>query len=212
MSPKSSDQGIITAILHPCAFCEIPKSRSYVFSQTTHCVYKNLQENPESTTWNDWSEWTDCSRTCGRGLKFRERTCQIDGGRLNKCIGDDHEYSSCVLRDCLDYTGQPVSRLDYRDEQCKSLTGKAVYQKEEVQWNAGYTSEFDQCQLVCSTKISKSSGRKSILNVYMGRAAGDGTPCSYNDPHGLCAGGRCLPFGCDYTKNTARSIDELANI
>ena len=32
---KSSVQTIVMANLHPCAFCEIPKSRRYAFLQTT---------------------------------------------------------------------------------------------------------------------------------------------------------------------------------
>ena len=116
-----------------------------------YCVYKNLQENPESTTWNPWSEWTDCSRSCGRGLKFRDRTCQIDGGRLNKCVGDDHEYASCVLRNCVDFnTGNELMRVDFRDDQCQNLNGKAVYRGKTVEWNAGYR-KYAQKRSNCKT-------------------------------------------------------------
>ena len=42
----------------------------------------------------------------------------------------------------------------------------------------------------------------------MGRQVKDGTPCSYDDPHGICAAGKCIPFGCDYSKDLTKKFDK----
>ena len=41
-------------------------------------------QNPINTCWSKWSDWGQCSQSCGGGLKERRRVCQnID----NKCDG-----------------------------------------------------------------------------------------------------------------------------
>ena len=50
--------------------------------------------------------------------------------------------------------------------------------------------------------------RKIRVNVAMGRQVKDGTPCSYDDPHGICAAGKCIPFGCDYSKDLTKKFDK----
>ena len=51
---------------------------------------------------NDWSDWTECSASCGGGQQSRTRTCTNPepafGG--NQCSGDSEETQSCNDAKC----------------------------------------------------------------------------------------------------------------
>ena len=51
--------------------------------------------------WNDFSEWTDCSATCGTGTMTRIRTeaMQADNGGFS-CTGDTSETVQCNTQAC----------------------------------------------------------------------------------------------------------------
>lgn len=52
--------------------------------------------------WSSWSKWSACSRTCGKGQKYRHRECNSPkpwAGGLN-CTGASFETASCELRPC----------------------------------------------------------------------------------------------------------------
>ncbi|XP_076109042.1 coadhesin-like [Mytilus galloprovincialis] len=46
--------------------------------------------------WSSWTNWTDCSRSCGNGIQRRSRRC--DGGFL--CQGDAMETQLCNKKSC----------------------------------------------------------------------------------------------------------------
>lgn len=48
--------------------------------------------------WLTWSSWSECSRTCGTGLKNRSRDCN---GTANSCYGDLHQAVLCEEKECL---------------------------------------------------------------------------------------------------------------
>ena len=51
--------------------------------------------------WTTWSNWTDCSVTCGRGASSRSRTCtdpQPNGGM--NCSGNAFESQTCRKQPC----------------------------------------------------------------------------------------------------------------
>lgn len=52
--------------------------------------------------WAGWSEWTDCSLTCGIGKTERNRTCSDpkpqNGG--SSCTGSDDEVKMCNIISC----------------------------------------------------------------------------------------------------------------
>ena len=54
--------------------------------------------------WSLWSNWTDCSTTCGNGTQSRNRTCTNPfpqhGGQ--DCVGNKTQYRSCdyIRKEC----------------------------------------------------------------------------------------------------------------
>ena len=61
---------------------------------------------PPAQGWLDWSEWTDCSVSCGLGQIVRSRQCvsYIPGNETNVCEGyggsDEVEVQDCSLDTC----------------------------------------------------------------------------------------------------------------
>ena len=53
--------------------------------------------------WADWSNWDECSRTCGTGLMKRSRQCSnpYPGPYGNPCFGDYTETKQCLLQECM---------------------------------------------------------------------------------------------------------------
>jgi len=61
----------------------------------------NEQPCPRDCEWGPYGEFTDCSVSCGEGLKSRTREIVVEadqGGR--KCIGEPVQELSCFLRPC----------------------------------------------------------------------------------------------------------------
>ena len=54
--------------------------------------------------YGDWSEYTECDKTCGEGTMIRERACNtpLPAGAGKDCeeLGPSSETKSCKLREC----------------------------------------------------------------------------------------------------------------
>ena len=77
------------------------KINSLQFCTSFH--FSNYQDQSTLTTVeitpngviSDWKDWTDCSRSCGNGIKIRERMCL-----KHICTQSLHDQVSCNLRGC----------------------------------------------------------------------------------------------------------------
>ena len=50
--------------------------------------------------WEPWTEWGDCSHSCGTGLRSRDRTC-ADGGIVgHSCVGANVQSELCEGVNC----------------------------------------------------------------------------------------------------------------
>ena len=52
--------------------------------------------------WSDWSMWSNCSVTCGVGVRKKTRTCtnpKPDRSGDN-CVGESSEYTGCFNEPC----------------------------------------------------------------------------------------------------------------
>lgn len=52
--------------------------------------------------WSEWSSWTQCSKTCGGGIKVRERSCTNPPPKGNgqSCVGEVEETGACSENPC----------------------------------------------------------------------------------------------------------------
>ncbi|XP_053994839.1 uncharacterized protein LOC128885094 [Hylaeus volcanicus] len=57
---------------------------------------------PRHGGWSSWGAWSSCSANCGRGQKYRTRTCDspIPSRTELTCVGPAFELKSCIGFDC----------------------------------------------------------------------------------------------------------------
>ncbi|TRY69476.1 hypothetical protein TCAL_03259 [Tigriopus californicus] len=48
--------------------------------------YCCLKKRPAQ--WGEWNEWTDCTKTCGGGIRSRDRVCNSKKGNKETCFGN----------------------------------------------------------------------------------------------------------------------------
>ena len=78
---------------------------------------KNLLSAPENCLWSSWSEWTPCSKTCGKGQRTKTRTVlrtAKNGGK--DCTGNSRRTQQCRMKKCPD-----VDTLSTFSDCCDSL-------------------------------------------------------------------------------------------
>uniref|UniRef100_A0A803KJE8 Ankyrin repeat domain-containing protein 37 n=1 Tax=Xenopus tropicalis TaxID=8364 RepID=A0A803KJE8_XENTR len=77
-------------------------------SYSTHCsgpLKEHKQCNnsavcPVHGTWDEWSPWSLCSSTCGRGFRERTRTCTPPQFGGNNCDGPEKQTKFCNIALC----------------------------------------------------------------------------------------------------------------
>ncbi|EGV91764.1 A disintegrin and metalloproteinase with thrombospondin motifs 18 [Cricetulus griseus] len=145
-----------------------------------------LGPRPIHGQWSAWSKWSECSRTCGGGVKHQERHCSNPkpqyGGKF--CPGSSRIYKLCNINPCNE------NSMDFRAQQCAEYNNKP-FRGWLYRWRP-YTKveEEDRCKLYCKAENFE-------FFFAMSGKVKDGTPCS---PHrnDVCIDGICEPVGCDH--------------
>ncbi|XP_069815842.1 SCO-spondin-like [Dendropsophus ebraccatus] len=77
----------------------------------------SLEPCPETGNWSVWSDWTDCTKSCGGGVRLRSRTCTnpTPSGGEDYCEGPSTEMEACQLLPCPE-SPSPTSN-------CSAITG-----------------------------------------------------------------------------------------
>ncbi|XP_028401265.1 A disintegrin and metalloproteinase with thrombospondin motifs 6-like isoform X2 [Dendronephthya gigantea] len=134
--------------------------------------------------WGSWSEYTQCSRSCGVGIQYRSRKCDNPSpkrhGEPCKDPSKDKEERTCNKQAC------PGDSKPFRDMQCKSAV------------NVNYTHYIRpgaECWRWC--RHISSSGASLHGQVT------DGTRCYGDDDNNpdICVQGECEHLGCDKELN-----------
>ncbi|XP_040490296.1 A disintegrin and metalloproteinase with thrombospondin motifs 18 [Ursus maritimus] len=150
---------------------------------------------PVHGQWSAWSKWSECSRTCGGGVKYQERHCNNPkpqyGGKF--CPGSSRIYQLCNIDPCNE------NSLDFRAQQCAEYNSKP-FRGWFYQWKP-YTKveEADRCKLYCKAENFE-------FFFAMSSKVKDGTPCSPNK-HDVCIDGICEPVGCDHELGSKAVLD-----
>ncbi|XP_078800984.1 A disintegrin and metalloproteinase with thrombospondin motifs 17-like isoform X2 [Oryzias latipes] len=142
------------------------------------CVSKTYLPQHEDGDWSLWSPWSICSRTCGTGVRFRQRKCDNPppSPHGQPCPHASVEHGVCDGPPC------PKGPLSFRDLQCRrsGTSGDMLM---------AVINDDKPCVLFCS-----SLGRGPP--VLVADRVIDGTPCGPFESD-LCVNGRCQKMGCD---------------
>ncbi|XP_034041311.1 A disintegrin and metalloproteinase with thrombospondin motifs 18 [Thalassophryne amazonica] len=145
--------------------------------------------------WSAWSQWSDCSRTCGGGVMYRERYCNSPRPQNNGkfCSGSSRFNQLCNIRPC------PFSAVDFRAQQCAEYNSKP-FRGWFYKWKP-YTKVDDEdiCKLYCIAEDFD-------FFFAMSSKVKDGTSCSDHNG-GICIDGVCEAVGCDQVLASKASLD-----
>ncbi|XP_042275052.1 A disintegrin and metalloproteinase with thrombospondin motifs 2-like isoform X1 [Thunnus maccoyii] len=163
-----------------------------------HCIWLTPDIIKQDGNWGSWSEFGQCSRTCGGGVQFRTRECDnprpANGGRT--CVGAIYQFQMCNINECEDIYS------DTREEQCHALDSRFEVHGNKHHWLPYENPEANKrCQLHCQSKETRDV-------VFMQRMFLDGTRCSYKDPYSVCVRGECEKVGCDHVVGSSKQEDK----
>ncbi|XP_035192745.1 A disintegrin and metalloproteinase with thrombospondin motifs 18 isoform X2 [Oxyura jamaicensis] len=160
------------------------------------CVkYGDHGPKPVNGEWSAWSEWSQCTRTCGGGVTYQERHCNNPkpqyGGKF--CQGSSRIYQLCNTQPC------PANSLDFRAQQCAEYNSKP-FRGWFYKWKP-YTKveEEDRCKLYCTAEDFD-------FFFAMSSKVKDGTLCSPNK-YDVCIDGICEQVGCDHGLGSKAVLD-----
>ncbi|CAG9766768.1 unnamed protein product [Ceutorhynchus assimilis] len=154
-----------------------------------NCEEKGTRPGAIDGGWGDWGDWEKCSKSCGRGIRSRERLCDNpkpeNHGKY--CTGLAKEYKLCNPEDC------PLDAISFREQQCSELFPKSLFITQNGLKPEDMTGAlFDPsapCKLIC---IIKNESRAVVANVIA-----DGAKCEIGNPLKMCAMGQCREISCD---------------
>uniref|UniRef100_A0A8C9G2S3 ADAM metallopeptidase with thrombospondin type 1 motif 13 n=1 Tax=Pavo cristatus TaxID=9049 RepID=A0A8C9G2S3_PAVCR len=156
--------------------------------------------------WSSWSPLSSCSRSCGGGVRIRQRFCNNPrpafGGK--ECQGASIQAEMCNTQACL------MTQLDFMAEQCAATNLKPLYLTVGVPsfytWTSavGFAKGDTQCKHMC----------RAIEDEFMVSREDsfiDGTRCepdnSEDGTFHLCVAGSCRAFGCDGQMGSKKAMD-----
>lgn len=165
-----------------------------------NCVAMGLDSpKPINGGWSSWStKFSECSRTCGGGVKIRRRFCNnpepMYGGHT--CSGSNTIAELCNIQDCR------TSQHQFLQEQCAVTDTIAVSGGRFYHWipDTGVIGN-DSCKIACSAEGTNFMSYRGVSK--------DGTEClTENAPFARCVNGGCKVFGCDGHMDSNRVFDQ----
>ncbi|KAF5299313.1 hypothetical protein FQA39_LY02486 [Lamprigera yunnana] len=135
--------------------------------------------------WSAWSRWSRCSRTCGSGVKTRERHCTnpspAQGGRY--CSGNHKHHKICNTQTC------EIGSPSFRNVQCAEFNEWVYPEDNQVhQWKAYQMINENPCILFCANDKGDVAALRPRVE--------DGTKC-VRGLRDVCIDGICREIPCD---------------
>nr|XP_006818840.1 PREDICTED: A disintegrin and metalloproteinase with thrombospondin motifs 9 [Saccoglossus kowalevskii] len=165
------------------------------------CKNKTHNSKPVNGGWDKWSPYTQCSRTCGGGVKSSERYCTNphpkNGGKY--CIGRRTKFKPCHTKPC------PPGQPSFREQQCSYYDGQH-FNLNNLPPNVRYVPKYsgiqiqDRCKLFC--RASGTAHYHQLAKMVV-----DGTPCG-PDTDDICVRGLCRKAGCDHVLGSSTRKDK----
>ncbi|XP_016339498.1 A disintegrin and metalloproteinase with thrombospondin motifs 7 [Sinocyclocheilus anshuiensis] len=149
------------------------------------CVEMGFQPESVNGGWDSWSEWSECTRTCGVGVQNAQRDCVNPvpkyGGKY--CLGERRRYQTCNRDPC------PADH-SFRHIQCSHFN-TLPYKGKFYKW-IHVNNRVNPCELHCRPVNEHFSER--MLDTVV-----DGTQCyEGSQSRDICINGICKYLGCDY--------------
>lgn len=97
--------------------------------QEKKCVPIEDLPSPVDGGWGNWSEYSECTRTCGAGVSVQKRYCDhpqpAHGGSF--CVGERMRYKICNIEPCL------FDEPTFRAEQCSKYDNEP-FRGQKYKW------------------------------------------------------------------------------
>ncbi|XP_045512095.1 A disintegrin and metalloproteinase with thrombospondin motifs 7-like [Pieris brassicae] len=168
-----------------------------MWCQNQTCVAQTPSPAPRDGGWGPWSDWSECSRTCGAGVSTQYRECNNPEPYNNGhyCIGDRSRYKVCNTDPC------PLNEPSFREVQCARYNN-TTYNNETISKWIPYIDQDKPCDLQCVPW-----DRNDVEMV--GGFVIDGTPCRQSiGSRDMCISGVCYKVGCDWIVDSDVEEDE----
>ncbi|XP_043277763.1 A disintegrin and metalloproteinase with thrombospondin motifs 7-like [Venturia canescens] len=159
------------------------------------CVGMGSRPSAVNGGWGQWGPMSQCSRTCGLGIKISERECNkpipSNGGKF--CIGERKRYEICNPTPC------DPSKPPFRAVQCTAFNNKPVGSDQtKHKWIPYFATDLEPCALYCINEKNTYIKLEPVVK--------DGTPCK-GGTNNICISGGCRKVGCDFVVDSSAIED-----
>ena len=113
----------------------------------------NAQACPKPCQWGEWSPWNECSRTCGKGTKTRDRKKLVEEKNGGKCPGRSKEKVNCNDKQCpRNCTWEAWGEWGVCSKSCGKGTRVRTREKDEEEKYGGTCNDKFSEESACNIK------------------------------------------------------------
>lgn len=158
---------------------------------------------PVDGGWSAWpEEWSECSRTCGGGVRTKVRKCDSPKPRFGgkECEGEKVKTNLCNVKPCN------KSEETFKAEQCQATRNQPI-DGQVFDWLPWDTTGAQECYLLCKSQPGDKIYRRTLDNS---KNYKDGTTCVGDKVYDFyrCVHGTCQALSCDGHSDSNYKFDK----